>query len=472
MSIVSDVRKRVGRIQRQAERAVLQFADRTSRSLRGRLYSTGRPGLPARPSARELYGEIEFQVDDPWLIGDEHPEHGLTARRVVAIFGEAEAGDPRQQAFLFDGLIKRDGHLHHCFAQRAESITGKEWLMVPGDDKPDSVAAATAMTDVLRDTNMQELFEHQLKAVAHGWSGTEIMWERRDGVTRPYWFKSVPHHQFVFDGYNTPRVLTQKAPRDGEELTPGKWVYSRMTGHRTASAGLMRIATWHSLFKTMGVRDWVVLLEKFGMPYITGTYADGTDDQTKRTMDQLVAAFGREGAAVFHESAKIVVQQFQNSDPMAHLRMADFQNSELSKLIKGSILTTEQGGIGSYAQAAVHADQSHNLVQADQQRLQEAFYRDVCRPFMVYNGLVGATPRLKIRVVRTVDPEQRMKQFVSALTELRLPLDADQVREEFDLKTPSGPKDTLMPPEPKAPASAPGDEGDEGDESDDEKAAA
>jgi len=229
-------------------------------------------------------------------------------------------------------------------------------------------------------------------------------------------------------------------------------------GECVARTGLMRTVTWWSLFKMMSVRDWVVFLERFGIPYVTGTYTSATPDSDKAVLERVVRDFGREGAAVFHETCKVAIETIQIGEVSAHSRMATFCNEEISKAVKGSMLTTEVGGNGSYAQASVHQDASFNRIQLNAARPQDVFYRAVSVPFVHYNGMKCEPPRLKIRVVREVDSETRLR-ILTGVWNMGVALDQDQIREEMALKSPVGGKDSLpLPPDLRPMLPAPAEE--------------
>jgi phage gp29-like protein len=228
---------------------------------------------------------------------------------------------------------------------------------------------------------------------------------------------------------------------DGVPLDPGRWIYMSRPHRLVTMAGLMRTATWWALFKRIAVRDWVVFAEKFGLPYVTGMYSDGMNEDERAALRAAVAAIGTDGHAVIPKDAEIQIHETRRggSEDSIHGALVSLCNSEISKLISGATLTSGEGtSTGSYALARVHQERAFDLIVGDAERVADTFTTQLAAPFLAYNGIVARPPRLKIHVVRATEPETRMKLLSAAANELGLQLDETQVRSEFQIKAPVG----------------------------------
>jgi phage gp29-like protein len=156
------------------------------------------------------------------------------------------------------------------------------------------------------------------------------------------------------------------------------------------------------------------------------------------------------------ESCEIVIHETQKGGTSAdvHGALAAYFDAQLSKLIAGATLLTETQGPGSFALGQVHAGRAFELIAGDAERLAQSFETQVGLPFVQYNGINARPPRLKINIVRDMDPNLRADLFQKALT-MGLSLDEDQVRQELQLKAPTG--NALEPAVAAAPT---GDQGD------------
>src|SRR5215216_3969869 len=108
--------------------------------------SLARPGaLPQQAPRGRAAREIAL---DRWV---DHPGHGITPQRVLAIYALAEAGYPRQQVDLFDDLVEHDGHLRNLLEQRVQAVAGKPWVIqAAGNGRDDELAARILATTLRR----------------------------------------------------------------------------------------------------------------------------------------------------------------------------------------------------------------------------------------------------------------------------------------------------------------------------------
>lgn len=394
-----------------------------------------------------------------------HPGHGVTPRRVVEIFKQAECGQPQHQCDLFDDLIETDGHLRSLLEQRAQAVAGKPWVVQADGSDGDAELAARVLGDALRRLPMVEVLEHQLGFNTYGWAASEIDWgiatiNGRTWVV-PVWLGNVPARRFRIDPVTDAlRLATEEKPGEGEPLIAGKWLVTRRSGNSLARAALMRTAAWLSVFKKFSTRDWVVYAEKYGLPLTLAKYGDtamgggSTDDESRQAAVDIVRNIGNDGGAVVPKSVDVEIKEAgRNGDSSGvHGGLIGFCNAEMSKLVNGSTLANDNAGSGgaSYALGEVHASSRWDNIQADNERLQEAFRLQLAVPFMKFNGLVGAAPLLKIQVVRDLQPAQRAAIADTMANRLGIPLSKAQMRQECGFKEPAGDDDATTGAPPKA----------------------
>ncbi len=402
--------------------------------------------MPSQPRGRQV---VSYPVFDRWV---EHPGRRLTLARIFASYNTAEEGDPQWQCDIFDDRIEADAHLRSLLETRVDSVARKPWIIQEGGDDPADKEAAKLLEDALRLVpNFIETLEHQLRFNWYGYSGSEIKWEKKDGLIVPTWFVNVPHRRFRFDELDRPRLQVE-GNVDGELLRQGSWWFTCRAGRILAASGLMRTATIWSFFKTSSIRDWLVWANRYGIPMVTGTYNQlESQPEEINVLKKAVKALGTDGWAVFSDLCKITITEVQAGGKAedVHGALCNLCDAQNSKLLAGATLVMEGGSHGSYAQSRVHENRSFDLIAGDAERLGQAFEQAIGVPFVKWNGFKARPPRLKLQIIRDMTPEGRAKIFVTALNELRLPLDEDQVRQELQLKSPAGA--ALQPPAQPAP---------------------
>lgn len=431
----------------------------------GAALSLLRPGaLPDKAPAGRVARPLRFDSHV------EHPGHGVTPRRVVEIFKQAECGLPQAQCDLIDDLVENDAHLRSLFEQRAQAVAGKPWVVQADGSDGDSETAARVLGWALRRLPLVSMLEHLLTFNRYGWAATEVDWglleyEGRAWIV-PTWLANVPARRFRIDPERDElRLVTKDFDVDGEPLAPGKWLVVRRSGSSLARAGLMRTAAWYACFKKFSTRDWVVYAEKYGLPLTLAKYGDGlagdgsTDDPSRAVAAEIVRNIGNDGGAVVPKSIDVEIKEAgrDGNSAAVHGALIAYCNSEMSKLVNGSTLANDNAGSGgaSYALGEVHASSRWDNIQADNERLQEAVRLQLAIPFMHYNGLKGSAPLLKIQVVRDLQPAQRAAIAKTLAVDLGMALSDAQLRQECGFKEPASESDAVRGRQPAAPAGAP-----------------
>jgi len=408
---------------------------------------------PERSDARSV------PLFDRWAV---HEGRGLTPKRIVSLYADAEAGFPAGQCDLFEDVIERDAHLRSQLEGRLLAVAGKPLVVQAGGDGAEDVRAAQLFADALAGVpNLRAMVAHQLKALWYGYAATEIDWGYRDGVVVPTWFRNVPHRRIRFDEQagGAPRLLTDAYSGTGVPLAPGKWIWAEALGRQPARVGLLRTATWWSYFKTLAVRDWIVFSERFGIPYVVGRYEEHATDEDKAKLAEAVQALGRDGASVFSKLMDIELKQVETGGKATDVQgaLTEICNRELSKLISGATTTTETTGQASYAIGRVHQNRAFDLVLADAAQLEERLEQDLARPFVTYNGLNARPPKLRAHVAPEIDPLTRMRLYSIAANELGMPLDGEQLRQDFQIRRPGAGAEVVVGTK-STPSAAPAEE--------------
>lgn len=401
----------------------------------------------------------------------DRPGYGLTPERVFRVFRDAEQGMTFTQCNLFEDILENDGHLQGLVNNRIETLAGKEWLVKSGDPLDQTAKlAADILGGAMRRANTFQFIEHQLGAFWVGWAASEPVWQFVDGWWQPTWFVNMPAQRFCFaPDRDDLRLTTIENPYPGEALLP-HWVVNMTRHRRLARGGAGRCAAWWTVFKRMSVRDWIVFAEKFGIPIPVGVYSDRAGEESRKVVEQAVLDIGEAGSAVLSELCKIVfaeVPQRGGDASALHPSIVALCNQELSKLLTGATLTSEQGTTGSYGLGKVHESRGLALLVYDAMRLKNTFRQTVGRDFMRLNGLLGRPePELELQVLPETDPLTRARVASILANELGMELDESQMRQEFKFRAPLAPESAVKGTKATTPTDAP-DAIEEEDDNDD-----
>lgn len=376
----------------------------------------------------------------------------LTIERIATCLRHAEQGWPEEMVDLFESRIEADAHLRAAFDNRNESVSQKPWTIVEGGDTQADKDAARELERRLRLVpNFVDTLSWQLTFVPFGWGASEIDWRIVEGMVAPAWFANVPHRRFRFDR-ETDRlqIVTEEANVDGEPLRAGKWwVSCRSRGRLLATAGLMRTAVWWSTFKTLSTRDWLILSDRFGIPFVTGEYDESIGPDDKDALRDAVQALGTDGWAIFSDAAKIQLHEISNGNVSnaaegIHGALINLCDTQMSKLIEGATLVSEVDGPGSHALGTVHENRYHSILEGDAEKLSESFENQVGLPFVRYNGLSARPPRLKVHLGLNLTVSEQIKMALELANGLEnFELDEEQIRQMTLLKRPTSSANAL-----------------------------
>lgn len=418
------------------------------------------------------------------------PGTGLTPERIYQVHQQNRMGYPLQKAELDEEVLDRDAHLYGLQQARIVEVSNKPLKLMPFNESPLAAAVASFCEAILYDLDgYDQDVEDLLTASGRGYACSEVTWDFRkvrcttpggervtlSNVIRPIALDWVHPKHFRFDAVtDEPYLVT--AGGDLARLLPGKFVFHASSGTGLIERrGYMMQCVWLHAIKQWSLRDWVVYSNLFGVPQIHGIY-DGTHqlDEDRETYSQILRDFGQ-GIPVLHGAdfrieAQHAPEGGRSNDVFGAL--IGYSNAEMSKRIQGQTLTTEIGGQGSYALGEVQADVKYGIVKSDARKLAQTERSDLLRPIVQLNSellarafgadpddIMACVPRVSRRIERETTPEIRQR-ILAGLQDMGLPLDEEQIREEFGADAPrpgSRPVSKEPPPEAAPPAAAPPD---------------
>lgn len=136
------------------------------------------------------------------------------------------------------------------------------------------------------------------------------------------------------------------------------------------SLGLMLAAAPYVIYKRNTMSDWAQFCEIFGMPLLEGIY-DGADEEARMKLLNDLYNRGANTALVHPEGTNLTIHDSQTKSGSNDLYkgLAEFCNSEISKLFLGNTLTTEVGDHGTQALGTVHQSIEERIEEMDRQTI-------------------------------------------------------------------------------------------------------
>ena len=256
----------------------------------------------AKPEIREL-GVVSLA--ERWST---YPSVGLTPNRLAEIFREADLGDVYRQMELFEEMEEKDAHLASLLQTRKLAVLSKDYEILPYSKNPEDQTIAGFVGEAVDGiANLEEAMLDLLDGIGKGFALSEIIWDLQGGRARVAELQWIPQKKVTFRESPGPRLLTPKAPWQGEDPPPWKVIYHRYKARSgyASRAGVLRVVGWMYLLKNFALKDWAAFNEVFGMPLRLGKYDAAASPADRESLLQAVRHLGSDAAGVISKSTEI-----------------------------------------------------------------------------------------------------------------------------------------------------------------------
>lgn len=197
---------------------------------------------------------------------------------------------------------------------------------------------------------------------------------------------------------------------------------------------LMKDIPW-VLYKRGDAADWSQFAELFGQPIREYTYNAG-DDETRYNLVRDIFQSGGSSVFMHPEGSGMKLLEAGNKSGSSELYkgLAAFCNAEMSKHVLGNTLTTEAGERGTQALGNVQKKGEDLLLAKDKRFVLNVLNYEMTDLLESF-GYPVRGGRFAFVSEKNTDPAQRID-IITKLDNLGLPLDHDQLYEEFGLNKP------------------------------------
>ncbi len=390
-----------------------------------------------------------------------HPARGLTPARIARILDEAENGDIRAQAELFEDMEEKDGHIAAELGKRRRALL-LPWQVLPPDQP---TAAEKALTDKLRELMdgvpaFDDMLYDMTDAIGKGFAALEIEWHKAGGWWLPASITHRPQSWFLLHRGERQELrlrtgATQPDGSPGEPLLPYGWLVHT---HRAKSgwlerSALMRQLVWPYLFKNYSVGDLAEFLEIYGIPVRVGRYPASASKEEKATLMRALVGIGHNAAGIIPEGMALEFLDAARGDPAAFQLMMDWCERTQSKVILGGTLTSSADGkTSTNALGQIHNEVRHDIRDSDIRQLNNTLTCGLLHAIATVNGLMppeGArrAPVLRLKLEETEDLAT-FAQALPALVNIGMQIPVQWAQERLGIPQPKAGEEVLRPAAP------------------------
>ncbi|MDX2061868.1 MAG: DUF935 family protein [Bacteroidia bacterium] len=278
-----------------------------------------------------------------------------------------------------------DGHLASVVSTRKIRILGAQrtWVAPSGSRPADSPWVHTLLEAVLD----ARFWGHSAVELGVGTEG------------EPTVAQLPPRHLLPAQGLV--RLEAQApAPPVGQAPPPGYLPLAQLPQvcmFRGDGLGLLNPAVPLVLVKRHALASWSEFVELFGIPLRIGR-TPSRDQARKQELAEVLKTLGSAAYAVLEDGEAIEFQENQKGDTFRVFdRLVERCNLELSKLINGQTLTTEQGDRGARSLGEIHDRVFDSLTRADVRWL-ETQVNHTLLPRLAQLPDMGAWANVRLRI--------------------------------------------------------------------------
>lgn len=296
--------------------------------------------------------------------------------------------------------LRRDGQVQATFQQRRLALRARPLIIEPGANDARSIAAADQLRANLEAIPFDQTSDKMGWSLFYGYAVAECMWEVRGGLVWLAKPRVRTPWRFRFDRERNLRLLTRANMTAGELMPDRKfWVISSGADNDDDphGLGLAHQLYWPVYFKKQGLGFWLRALEKFGAPSTVVKYPAGADPELVAKALAAARRLRLDGAAAIPDSMVMELLEATRGsvDQATFLRQ---MNSEISKIVLGQTMTTDDGA--SLSQSQVHMEVREELTDADAELQCESFQSGPATWLTEWNFPGAAVP-----IIRRPSPE-------------------------------------------------------------------
>lgn len=344
------------------------------------------------------------------LLGGRHEPNAVAqtidAARLSEILRSSEAGNMQDFFSLSRDIVTGHGHTLAEFGKRKLAVLAEtQTLSALDDEDPVAVAMAEAIG-----THFDELpswfagMVHLLDSTIYPVSVVEKIYRPSN---RPGWryeleeLKPVPYR--LLD-YSQGELMIRDCGEDGEPLgtlhrpDPLRYIVHRghlLISHPDTWGGPMRAIIFWWLFAVQDRDWWARFLERFGAPFLEGTF-DKNDHQSRYLLERAFSSATRLFGIAVPDDASVQIHQAntqQGGDAFAAFHST--ANREISKIVLGQTLSAEGQNLGlGGGQASAQENVRDDIRRYDSLMLAATVRTQIILPLCRLNGWITPAPRI------------------------------------------------------------------------------
>lgn len=388
------------------------------------------------------------------LVYDSYPRYvtdSPSPSKLAALLKRVDSGELSDLCLLQQEMERKSDQFAGVVQTRRNAVTALQWTIEPEQNEDEGDSFAKEVADYVGDTlatlkQWSTALKHLSDAIGPNLSVVELVWEKAELVD----FIIVPCTRLV----SHPITNTGVAIRTDKnymgfpiEEFPGKFIVyvPNARGGFPFRTTLTHASVGAYLMIHFSRIDWLAFSEAYGSATRVVTYEDAIVDADRDTLKEYANEGGADAAIVMPKGATLEFMQAVGTGE-TYQKQLDYADSKLAILWLGQTLTTDVGGVGSFAAAKVHDNVRGDLLASDLQSEASCIREQLIRPMveLKYPGKNAPIPCFKRKTYaqRDVESERLTLEQLSFAAREGLSVNSDWLYESLNIPRP----ETELPP--------------------------
>lgn len=309
---------------------------------------------------------------------------------------------------LYDHMIQR------CVNVRVAGLKKREFTVEENDAEKVHIEYVEALFERL---NMSMLLEHILNARWWGYQPFELelvqnapgaLIELINVVDKPAeWFAFSPEHKLKL--LSTPK---------GELLPEENFIVAvnRPTSENPYGWAEFAPVFWHTQFSKGGLKLFLAFVEKYGSPFLFGTYGEDATEEQKTDLFNTLVDMVQDAVGIGPEGSALQIIESASKGASADVFEKLIKICDKAKLINlvGQTLTTDIGDSGSRAASETHLKVENEITEGDVEFAEEFLLNLVKRMLDLNWPGIKQYPVPRLVLKKEEDPDKLMERDLKA----------------------------------------------------------
>ncbi len=379
-------------------------------------------------------------------LSDKFAIAGVTPQKMGAIIKAACGGDIDDFFTIAEEIEERDAH-YRSVLQTRKLATRKLKASINFNSEDEKQAEfAEILNKQINRPSFRCMLGDLMDAISKGYSIVEMCWDIQLVPWQVREFKWRDPRLFQLSGPEQEIRIKDDKNKDGLELPLYNFIIHQppLKSGLKSRAGLAMPMVWSYLFKNYTIKDWMAFIEVYGQPVRLGTYGADASEEDIEELIKAVVNIGSDATAVIPQNMNIEIKESSSRAANAAIfkDLAEYMDKQISKLILGQTMTTDDGS--SQSQATVHDEVREDILTADGQDMADTINQYYIKPWIDLNfGVQEEYPVFKLELIEPEDTKAKLE-AITQLMPLGLPISKNQIYQIFGLHQPEDAEDTLI----------------------------